>query len=195
MASKIVRKWSNMADEFTVQDIDPAIIPKIYVQSYAPQTTIEGVKFINLNNHVGEDGSFCEVVRLGLDGRIEGLPDFRLAQVNRTSQIKGSVKAWHLHYKQDELWYVPPPYTIFVGLWDLRKDSPTKGVANRVVLDGDKPQLMLIPHGVAHGSTVYEQDSANLYYFINRKFDIDYPDEQRIPWDYLGADFWQPKRD
>ena len=184
-----------MADEFTAQDLDPEILPHVYVQSYKTETRIEGVSFLDITDHIGEDGNFCEVLRLDETGHLEGFPNFQLAQMNRTTQLGGTIKAWHLHYKQDELWYVPPPYTIFLGLWDLRKNSPTKGVANRVVLDGNRPQIVYIPHGVAHGSTVYEQDSVNLYYFINRKFDISNPDEQRIPWDYLGADFWKPKRD
>jgi dTDP-4-dehydrorhamnose 3,5-epimerase len=184
-----------MTDTQTQMFIDPEVAPKVYTQSYEKKVFIEGVKFVPLKNIVGEDGSFSEVVRLNDNGELEQFPGFKLAQVNRTSQVNGTVKGWHLHYKQDELWYVPPPYFILVGLWDVRKDSPTKGMVNRVILDGSNSQLMFIPHGVAHGSSVYGQNSVNLYYFINQKFDISNPDEQRIPWDQLGADFWQPQRD
>lgn len=176
-------------------EIDPQVAPSVYTQSYEKKPLIEGVQMIQLKNIIGEDGSFNEVIRINENGELEQFPGFKLAQVNRTSQIGGTVKGWHLHYVQDELWYVPAPYFILVGLWDIRKNSPTCGQVNRFVLDGNNPQLLFIPHGVAHGSAVYAQESANLYYFINKKFDVKNPDERRIPWDKLGKSFWEPQRD
>ena len=37
--------------------------------------------------------------------------------------------------------------------------------------------------------------SAELLYFVDQKFDINNPDERRIPWDSLGENFWKPQRD
>jgi len=54
---------------------------------------------------------------------------------------------------------------------------------------------MFIPRGVAHGSAVYGQESVNLYYFINRKFDLNNPDERPHSWNQLGDRFWEPQRD
>jgi dTDP-4-dehydrorhamnose 3,5-epimerase len=175
--------------------LDPKAADKVYTQSYAKKQTIEGVKTANLRDINGEDGNFSEIVRLNDQGEIEAFPGFKLAQVNRTTQLAGSIKAWHLHFLQDEIWYVPRPFSIFVGLWDVRADSPTCGMVSRVTLDGSSPQLLYIPKGVAHGSAVFDLTAVNLYYFINQKFNAEEPDEQRIPWDAIGADFWTPQRD
>ncbi len=175
--------------------LDPTIEPHVYIQNYSPKQLIEGVKLSPVKNIVGEDGSFSEVIRLNEQGELEQFPGFKLAQVNRTTQLGGTVKAWHLHFLQDEVWYIAPPFTIFVGLWDVRNDSPTKGLTNRLIIDGNNTQLLYIPRGVAHGSAVLGHDAVNLYYLINKKFDINNPDERRIPWNQLGEEFWQPQRD
>src|SRR5258708_23987122 len=125
-----------MIDNHLPTAIDAEIAPKVYTQSYEKKPLIEGVKLVPLKNILGEDGSFSEVIRLNDMGQLEEFPDFKLAQINRTSQLGGTVKGWHLHYKQVELWYVPPPYFILVGLWDVRQGSPTQGTVNRIFLVG-----------------------------------------------------------
>ncbi len=41
----------------------------------------------------------------------------------------GVIKAFHYHEKQDDLWFFPSGNAQVV-LYDLRKDSPTKGETN-----------------------------------------------------------------
>ncbi len=181
-------------EPLTMDDIDERYTKNIYVQDYTPGTKIDGVKLIEIHSIVSEDGTFAELLRI-VDGKIEGLHSFSLLQVNRTEILGGSVKAWHLHFKQKELWYINPESHILIGLVDLRKDSPTKGVIMRLVLGGSKSQLLLIPNGVAHGSMNMLQSTAYIWYFIDQYFDRDHPDELRLPWDSFGAEFWNPKRD
>ncbi len=100
-----------------------------------------------------------------------------------------------MHLKQDELWYVPEESQLIAGLWDLRKDSKTRGMTNRVVLGKSTHRLLYIPRGVAHGSVNFSQNLGIIMYFMNGQFDKKNPDEHRIPWDALGADFWKPERD
>lgn len=178
----------------TMDDIDERYTKDIYVQDYTSGAKIDGVKLIEIHSIVGEDGVFSELLRI-TDGEVEGLHSFRLLQVNRTETLGGSIKAWHLHLKQNELWYVNPESHILSGLVDLRKDSPTKGAIMRLVLGGSKSQLLFIPSGIAHGSTNMLQTTAYIWYFIDQYFDRDHPDELRLPWDSFGADFWNPKRD
>lgn len=107
----------------------------------------------------------------------------------------GSIKAWHLHFKQDFVWYISPFDHLFVGLWDLRKNSKTKGKTMRIVLGFGKSELLFIPKGVAQGSSVFQSNPLDLYVFVNKKFNINHPDEKRLPWDSLGEDFWKAKKD
>lgn len=178
-----------------INDINSELHSEVKVQDYSKKEVIEGVKIVNLNDITDEVGDFCEILRIDSKGELELFPGFKLAQINRTRLLPGSVKAWHLHFKQDELWYVPPLFHLFVGLWDVREKSPTKGATMRIALGDGKSRLLYIPKGVAHGSAVFSTEPVNLYYFVNQQFNIKDPDERRIRWDYLGAEFWTPQRD
>lgn len=184
-----------MQKKLTLDDIDEKIKGKVYAQDYSKNASIEGVKTIPLKNYPSEEGDFGEIIRLDSKGELEEIPGFRLAQVNRTHLFPGSIKAWHLHFKQDEIWYLPPNRDLFVGLWDVRRDSPTNGISMRIVMGGGKSELVYIPRGVAHGSANFSLNDANLFYLVNEQFNIKSPDEKRISWDALGADFWKPVRD
>lgn len=176
-------------------EIDDTIKPSVYTQDYTPKIQIEGIKIIPIKCSVGDEGDFSEIIRLNPDGEIETLPGFKLAQVNRTHLFAGSIKAWHVHQKQNEIWYVPPQFQIMVGLWDLRKDSPTLNKTVRINLGGGASHMILIPRGVAHGSAVFGDQAVNMYYFVDQHFNINDPDEKRVRWDFLGKEFWQPERD
>jgi dTDP-4-dehydrorhamnose 3,5-epimerase len=142
-----------------------------------------------------EEDYFVELLRLDQKGDLVGFPGFRLAQVNRVKMYPGTIKAWHLHLKQDEIWCVTPHSHLLVGLWDVRSDSPTKGKVMRLVLGEGKTQLLYIPSGVAHGSSIVSSKKVEMLYFVNKTFNIKDPDELRLPWDSLGKDFWMPVRD
>lgn len=175
-------------------DIDEKYQKNIYKQDYAPARVIEGVKLINIKNIPSEEGDFSEIVRLD-KRKIKQIPDFEVSQINRTRLFPGSIKAWHLHFKQDFVWYISPFDHLFVGLWDLRKKSKTNGRAMRIILGAGKSQLLFIPKGVAQGTAVFQHLPLDLYVFCNQQFNIKDPDERRLPWNSLGQDFWFPKKD
>lgn len=184
-----------MSKGLTLADIDPEIAPKVYQQDYSPKIVIEGVKIIRLKRHIGEDGDFCELGKINGNHELEGFPGFKLVQINRTRLEPDTIKAWHIHFKQDEIWYLLPEDRIFIGLWDLRNDSKTKDITMRIVLGGGFSQLLFIPRGVAHGTANFGEKHVDLFYFMNQTFNIKNPDEKRISWDSLGENFWVPKRD
>lgn len=184
-----------MNEPLTLGDIDEKIKPKVYTQNYDHKPTIDGVKIIQLKEMSGEDSDFSEILRITSSGEAELFPGFRIAQINRSTQIAGSVKAWHLHLIQDEIWYVPDESRLLTGLWDVRANSPTKGVTMRIPMGGGSRRMVFIPHGVAHGSVNLTAQTGSIMYFMNSQFDTKNPDEHRIPWDALGADFWTPQRD
>lgn len=183
-----------MAKPLTLDDIDEQHRGQIYVQDYSAKPQIAGVKIVQIKNYVSEDGDFSEVLRLE-DGAIVGVPEMKVVQVNRSKLLPGSVKGWHLHFEQDEIFYLPPSDSLLVGLWDLRKDSETRGVTMKLTLGAGQSFLLYFPRGVAHGMANISGEATDLFYFVSNKFDPAKPDERRLPWDSLGADFWTPKRD
>lgn len=184
-----------MLKTLSLADIDKKIRSEIFPPDYSPIPTIKNVFFVELKNYIEEDGDFSEIVRIGKNGELEKVPKFKLAQLNRTKLNPGTIKAWHLHLKQDVLWYLNPVDYLFVGLWDIRKNSETVGLRMRVVLGEGKSQLLFIPRGVAHGSANFTTRPVYLHYFTNRTFEVKNPDEKRIRWDISGADFWTPVRE
>ena len=178
----------------SVSDIDKSIKKLIYPADYTEEEFLDGVKLIEVKNIPAEEGDFAEILRIK-KGMLESIKGFRLAQINRTTLVPGSVKAWHLHYRQDEIWYVSPQDHLLAGLWDVRKKSPTSGKTMRIVLGAGISRMLFIPHGVAHGSAIFANKPVELYVFVNKQFNITHHDEKRIPWDSLGKEFWRPKRD
>ncbi len=174
----------------TPSDIVASLQPQVTQEAYGQKPSIEGVRVIDLASYPGEQGDFSELVRLTPEGELQNAPGFKLAQVNRAHLLPGSIKAWHFHYLQDELWYVDPRHSLVLGLWDIRQNSPTSGVHYKIVLGAGRSRLVHIPAGVAHGSFAHTSQELDLYYFVNRQFDPNQADEQRLPWDSVGAEFW-----
>ena len=184
-----------MARDILSEEIVPEIQDEVYSRDYSQKSLINGIKIVVLKTFLSEDGDFGEIIRLNSRAKLKRIPGFTVAQINRTTLLPRSVKAWHLHLKQNEIWFVLPSGHVLVGLWDVRKNSPTSGKTMRVVLGGGQSSLLFIPKGVAHGSLNLSHKSSELFYFVDRQFDINDPDEKRIPWDAKGEDFWKPQGD
>lgn len=179
-----------MSKTLKINDIVADVREKVYVQDYSPKHSIDGVKVINLKNNIGEDGDFCEILRLNENGEFIEISGFKIAQINRSKLVSGAVKAWHLHFEQDEIWHVMPSSSLVLGLWDVRDDSPTKGIKVKLALGDGASRLVFVPTGVAHGCANVSGKDAELFYFVSNQFNIDNPDERRLPWDAAGSDFW-----
>jgi dTDP-4-dehydrorhamnose 3,5-epimerase len=63
----------------------------------------------------------------------------------------------------------------------------------RIPLNHDK--LVYIPRGVAHGAANHMTHAAEILYFVSSHYNKDNPDEQRLPWDATGKEFWEIKRE
>ncbi len=184
-----------MTDPITEKDIDGKYQKKIFVQDYSKKPLIEGVKIIEIRNMVGEDGDFSELMRFNENGEATDFPGFFVKQINRSKMIPGAIKAWHVHYAQEDIWTILPENKLTVGLWDIRKNSPTKGITMKLALGGGKAHLLLIPRGVAHGVANISHKTSTMLYFVNNYFNADNPDEQRLPWDSVDEFFWEPPRE
>ena len=166
----------------------------ISVQEYTRKPAIEGVQIIDLKLFVDDGGCLAEIVRLDDQGNLELLPEFKVKQSTFSQMLPGTIKAFHLHYNQEDCWFIMPHDRVLVGLFDARKDSPTYNNTMRFVLGAGRAQLLYIPRGVAHGLANLWQKPSSMIYFVNQLFDPAEPDERRLPWDTLGADFWEIKK-
>ena len=163
-------------------------------QSYAPRPAIDGVIYLPLKKHRALEGSFMEYLRIS-EGAIEGLPfPFTVRQISFSQAVPGRINAFHVHPKavQDELWCVLAG-AMMIWLVDVRADSPTPGVRRRYLLNGEEPGMLYIPAGVAHGYQA-GAEGALLVYAINAQFNLQHPNEGRLPWDHFGAGLWEEDR-
>jgi dTDP-4-dehydrorhamnose 3,5-epimerase len=167
---------------------------ELWVQDYSKKTPIEGVKLINLNLFVDDGGSLAEIIRLDDQGNLQLIPEFQVKQSTFSQVLPGVIKAFHLHYNQEDVWFVMPYDRLLIGLFDARKDSPTYNKTMRFVMGAGRGQILYLPRGVAHGLANPWQQPANMVYFVNQCFDPDQPDELRLPWNSLGDDFWEIRK-
>jgi dTDP-4-dehydrorhamnose 3,5-epimerase len=167
------------------------------LQAYGPRPAIEGVAIVDLRRHADDGGSMTELARLdGGQPQAPELAGFNVRQVNYSEVEPGAIKAFHLHARQTDVWYVPPSDRCLMILVDVRAGSPTEGVSQRLTLGAGASRLVRIPPGVAHGVRNLGSATARLIYFVDQHFTTDPAtcDEGRLPWDYLGADVWEIAR-
>ncbi|AYO32194.1 spore coat protein [Biomaibacter acetigenes] len=148
---------------------------------------IEGVQIKNLIKHVDDRGFFMEILRDD-DNLLK-----RFGQASMSFTYPGVIKAFHYHKLQDDLWFFPKGNAQVV-LYDLREDSPTRGMTNVFYMGENNPILLFIPVGVAHGYRVLGNEPAIITYFTTIAYNRENPDEYRIPWDdpEIGFD-WATK--
>jgi dTDP-4-dehydrorhamnose 3,5-epimerase len=179
------------ARRLTPEDLGADYRAVVSTQEYGKRTPIEGVKIIDLRLLIDDGGSFAELVRFDENGRLLAVPEFQVRQSSYSQVLPGAIKAFHLHYNQEDVWFVPPTDRLLIGLVDARKDSPTLGATMRFVMGAGKAQLLYIPRGVGHGCANIGNEPATILYYVNQHFSLEDPDERRLPYDLLGLDFWQ----
>lgn len=145
-----------------------------------PQALPNGVKTVPLQPHPDTRGIFTEVFRAQW-----GLGVFPL-QWNAVRSEQNVLRGVHGHWRHGD-YVVVLQGAITVGLQDLRRSSPTFGVAALMELQSRDPQGLIIPPGIAHGFFFPEP---TLYiYAVSHYWDVadelgcrwDDPD-LRIPW-------------
>lgn len=103
-------------------------------------------------------------------------------QTTMTFAYPGTVKAFHWHKRQDDLWFVATGKALVV-LHDLRDGSPTKGETQTIVAGADDYKVIVIPVGVAHGYKVLSDEPVILIYHTTEAYTAASPDEERVPAD------------
>ncbi len=144
---------------------------------------IAGVELKELKTYNDERGFFREIIRVSDPIFPEGF-----GQWSHTMSFQGVAKAWHVHQRQVDWWYVAVG-TVKAALYDTRPDSPTYGELQEVMLgEGFPPVVLKIPPGVAHGYRVLN-GPAHVFYITSNEYDG--TDEGRIPHDdpQIGYDW------
>lgn len=123
-------------------------------------------------------GYFLEILRAG-QGLAAGFPP-DTSQVSCAVGYPGTIKAFHYHRFQADLW-APAAGMLQVALVDFRRASPTFGRRNTLYVGALRPWQVLVPPGVGHGYKVLGVDPAVLVYVTNRFYDP--ADEGRLAYD------------
>lgn len=155
-----------------MSDIDGVIVKRLLVRQDIP----------DISEQVSRPGFLIEVLRED-DGMLR-----RFGQTTFTVAHEDTIKAFHCHKEQDDLWFVATGKAAVV-LFDRREDSPTYGTTQVFTAGADDYKLVLIPAGVVHGYKVVSKDSVLLFYHTTRAYDPGNPDEERIPWNDPSIDF------
>ena len=105
---------------------------------------LHGVQLKKLKENRDERGTFTEVFRedwgLPIDARQWSLVESRA----------GTLRGMHVHARHDETVLVVRG-SVFVGLYDLRPDSPTSGKSQMIELKASPAVHLVFPRGLVHG--------------------------------------------
>jgi dTDP-4-dehydrorhamnose 3,5-epimerase len=172
--------------------LSPQAAERYRLQDYGGASRIDGVEIVELRRFNDDGGSLTELVRLAGAAEAGGLPGFRVAQINWSRLEPGVVKAFHLHRRQTDVWFVPPEDRLLLLLIDVRAGSPSEGARMRLLLGDGASRLVRIPPGVAHGCRNLGSAPARILYFTDLHFSADpqQGDEGRLPWDFAGREVW-----
>lgn len=136
---------------------------------------IQGVLLKDLVTHTDERGFFREIIRGTDDFFSEGF-----GQWSHSLMYTDVAKAWHIHKKQVDWWYVVVG-VLKVALYDTRPDSSSHQETMEFLMGENQPARVLrIPPGVAHGCKCIS-GPAHLFYVTSNVYNPE--DEGRIPHD------------
>ncbi|OED30161.1 dTDP-4-dehydrorhamnose 3,5-epimerase [Methanosphaera sp. WGK6] len=143
------------------------------------KTSIEGVYIIETQVFGDERGYFMETYQK--DVFDEAGLEFNFVQDNQSRSKKGVLRGLHFQYTQPQGKLVRViKGEVFDVAVDLRKDSPTYGKWEGVILSEENKKQFYIPEGFAHGFVVLS-DIAEFTYKCTDFYKAD--DEGGIKWD------------
>jgi dTDP-4-dehydrorhamnose 3,5-epimerase len=136
---------------------------------------IDGVVVKQLSTHGDERGFFRELIRV-----TDGFFGEGFGQLSHAVVYPGVAKAWHIHQRQVDWWYVAAGI-VKVALHDTRSGSPTIRQTTELLMGDHQDACVLrIPPGVAHGYRCI-QGPAHVLYLTSTVYDG--TDEGRISHD------------
>lgn len=100
--------------------------------------------------------------------------DMSNGQINVSYSYPGTIRAFHRHQKQWDIWYVVK------GQLEIAVVTPNGKLRLIYMGEGDNP-LPIAPQ-YWHGFRVLGNEEAILLYYVTDKYDPDNPDEERAEW-------------
>lgn len=137
---------------------------------------ISGVAVHRLEPNRDHRGSLTELLRSDWPGFT------RFAQAILTVNGPGVTRAWHRHRWQTDV-IVVISGRVLLPVYDGRLESPTFGLLDDYLGDGENPFALFVPPGVYHGYKTLGSIPALIVNFPDRLYDPADPDEERIPYD------------
>ncbi|MEX0644951.1 MAG: dTDP-4-dehydrorhamnose 3,5-epimerase family protein [Parvularculaceae bacterium] len=144
------------------------------------RTGLEGVVITSFRSHRDHRGAFTEVFRAAWPTEIAPV------QWNVVTSRANVLRGFHVHITHRD-YLMAISGELMLGLKDIRRDSPTRGCTEIIVLSPENPAAVTIPTGVAHGF-YYSKPSTHLY-SVSHYWNID--DELGCRWDdpEIGIDW------
>jgi len=102
-------------------DLTDAAKRAFSLQDYSPAPAIDGVEVADLKRFTDDGGSFMELGRLSR-GLHATFPGFEVKQINYSEMEPGAIKAFHLHQRQTDVWFVPPGDKLLLVLLEKSLD-------------------------------------------------------------------------
>jgi dTDP-4-dehydrorhamnose 3,5-epimerase len=136
-----------------------------------------GVTVRRATTHVDERGTVCEL----FDPRWHWHPD-PLVFAYMFTLRPGKAKGWGLHKLHDDRYFLMHGELLLV-LYDVRPDSPTRGLVSKIVLSDYDRRLINIPAGVWHANWNIGREDVVVVNFPTRPYDHENPDKYRLPLD------------
>ena len=124
-------------------------------------------------------------------GKLQFCNDFDMASVRRFYVVSNHeprfVRAWHAHKQEAKFVYVASGAALLaaVKVDDWAAPDPALEI-NKFVLAEDKPGVLYVPGGYAHGFMTLQPDT-RLFFFSTAALGESLDDDVRYPFDY-----WNP---
>ena len=133
---------------------------------------LDGVVFTKLEPHADHRGAFTELFRASWP------TDSTPVQWNVVSSDANVLRGFHVHVEHGD--YLTVIFgELFLGLKDVRRNSPTEGCVDVRVIRATDPVAVTIPSGVAHG--FYFPTPSTHLYSVSHYWNPD--DELGCRWD------------
>ena len=127
--------------------------------------------------HVDARGSVCEM----FDPRWSWHPD-PIRFVYMYTLRPGMVKGWGLHKLHEDRYFLQLG-DMEIVMYDVRPDSPTRGLLSSIVLSEYDRKLVNIPPGIWHANRNIGNKDALVVNFPTQPYDHANPDKYRLPLD------------
>lgn len=152
----------------------------------AIENSIEGVRLRPLTMNQDPRGVLTEIFRSEWDTGIQPV------QWNSVESSRNVLRGVHAHIRHHD-YLVLLRGSAWIGLRDLRRGSPTEGLATKVAMSADRLQSIMIPPGVAHGFYFLEDSlhiySVSTYWSLDDELGCHWADPAlEIPWEISNAE-------